>query len=110
MGTLGPALEDDAALADDAGALSVGAGDALPGGEGGTGTTGDPSGVGDPGSATTSGNVPLMKVASCTFPRGANAMFVAGDAVGMPPFGGPPQIPRCGFLQAIGPAHGWRIA
>ena len=110
VGTPGPVLDEGAALADAAGAVSVGAGGALPGGDGGTCTTGEPSGVGDPGSATTSGSVPLMKVASCTFPRGANAVFVAGEAVGMLPFGGPPQIPRCGFLHAIAPVHGWRIA
>lgn len=73
--------------------------------DGGTGTTGDPSGVGVPGSAATAGSEPATKVASCIFPRGANARFNAGVGLGAPPPGGPPQTPRRGFLHAMGPFH-----
>src|SRR4051812_49900292 len=78
---------------------------------GGTGTTGEPSGVTVPGKSKMSGSVPLTKVASCNFPRGANAVSTAGLICGGSfPFGGPPQIPRWGSLHVIAPAHGWRIA
>src|SRR5688500_2290784 len=73
----------------------------------GTGTTGEPRGVTAPGRGTTSGRAPpLTKVASCSFPRGAKARFCAGVGRGSPPPGGPPQIPRCGSLHVIAPAHG----
>jgi hypothetical protein len=78
--------------------------------EAGTGTTGEPSGVIAPGSATTSGNAPpFTKAASCSFPRGAKAMFCAGVGRGSPPPGGPPQMPRWGSLQVIAPVHGCRM-
>ena len=83
---------------------------ALVAGAGGICTTGEPSGVAAPGSAMTSGSVPLTKVASCNFPRGANAVFVAGIAFALPPPIGPPHTPRTGFLHVIGPAKAWRIA
>src|SRR5690606_18201128 len=75
--------------------------------DGGTGTTGEPRGVTAPGSGTTSGTAPpLTKVASCSFPRGANARFCAGVGRGSPPPGGPPQMPRWGSLHVMAPAHG----
>src|SRR5262249_28858395 len=42
--------------------------------------------------------------ASCSLPRGANAIFAATCVCGGP------QMPRRGFAHAIGPVHGWRIA
>src|SRR5205823_928342 len=42
--------------------------------------------------------------------RGTAPMRVAAIVVDVLSAGGPPHTPRCGFLQAIGPVHGCRMA
>src|SRR5690606_31688067 len=59
-----------------------------------------------PASASSGTSCGTIAAASCTPPRGANAGSGAGLVPGRPPPGGPPQIPRRGLAQAIGPVHG----
>lgn len=60
-----------------------------------------------------SGTSCLTIIPSLVLPRGTKARSLAATgpcAICLLPAGGPPQRPRTGLAQAIGPVHSWRIA